>query len=420
VRTELLESCIFTIRRTSALERISDGERRGELIEDKRWVKGKELLAQARQSGKCLPLIFAAADRGGGLIYWAVIDDITLHTGKRPRTSVRFSALQSLAKQWPKHSLKKLGNDKPLSDDHIRGYVPCHTPRFLFAALPATAKVVPDSMKGDPQHGASDYARAFRKIEIAPHHKRMLQAHYHSDKRTLTAARMAHAMHYENWNGANLQYGKLAKLVGGALGWRPLPNIGLEVLATFEKPEHEWLWIMRAEIAKALEQLGWVGEDADTFPQEVATATPVFEGAVRVITVNAYERSTAARQKCVLHHGPACSACGVVLADVYGEVAQGYVHVHHLRPLAALNGKYRVDPARDLRPVCPNCHAIIHLETPPHTIQQVRRFLQAQRKSETPLGRAAPAAKRLDSTKRMQVRGRRKLTAMMSNACHNA
>lgn len=382
IRTKLFESCIFTISHTSALEEISGGDRRGELIEGKPWIKGNKLLDEARRSGKRLPLIFAAADHGGGLIYWAAIDDITLHTGKRPRTSVSFSALQPLAKQWPKHSLKKLSNDKPLSDHHIHGYVPCHTPRFLFAAFPATAKPVPATMKGSPKHGASDYACAFRKIAISPHHKRMLQAHYYSDQRTLTATGMAHAMHYENWNGANLQYGKLAKLVGKALGWRPLPYIALSVLATFEKPEHEWLWIMRAEIAESLEQLGWVGEDAYAIPQEIAAATPVFEGAVREIKVNAYERSTVARQKCILHHGPTCSACGVVLADLYGEVAQGHVHVHHLRPLAALNGKYRVDPARDLRPVCPNYHAVIHLKTPPYTIQQVRRFLQAQSKSD--------------------------------------
>jgi len=36
--------------------------------------------------------------------------------------------------------------------------------------------------------------------------------------------------------------------------------------------------------------------------------------------------------------------------------------VHHLVPISKIGKKYRVDPIKDLRPVCPNCHAVIHLK----------------------------------------------------------
>ncbi|MBX2983348.1 MAG: hypothetical protein KF843_11795 [Flavobacteriales bacterium] len=33
---------------------------------------------------------------------------------------------------------------------------------------------------------------------------------------------------------------------------------------------------------------------------------------------------------------------------------------------------YEIDPIKDLRPVCPNCHSIIHRQKTPLTIDEVR------------------------------------------------
>jgi predicted HNH restriction endonuclease len=35
-----------------------------------------------------------------------------------------------------------------------------------------------------------------------------------------------------------------------------------------------------------------------------------------------------------------------------------------------------VDPIADLRPVCPNCHAVIHRANPPYTLDDVRDMLR--------------------------------------------
>ncbi len=45
-------------------------------------------------------------------------------------------------------------------------------------------------------------------------------------------------------------------------------------------------------------------------------------------------------------------------AELYGELGEGVIHVHHLKELRSLGEEYQVDPIEDLRPVCPNCHAI--------------------------------------------------------------
>jgi len=52
---------------------------------------------------------------------------------------------------------------------------------------------------------------------------------------------------------------------------------------------------------------------------------------------------------------------------------------------AALHpGVARDDPIRDLRPVCPNCHVVIHRREPPYSIDEVRQLLTQQRLAEPP------------------------------------
>lgn len=231
----------------------------------------------------------------------------------------------------------------------------------------------------EPTYTTDDYTTAFRHVAVAPHHMRMLKAHYYAPNRTLTATQMSKALGYPKYTAANLHYGKLGRLVGERLAWQPLPDQTVFVLVTFEKPGREWHWIMRPAVVEALEQLRWVEGEHFGIPEEVEMTESLYEGAVRKVSVNAYERSSAAREKCILHYGCRCAACGLTLAEKYGEVAWGLVHVHHLRQLADINNQYLVDPIRDLRPVCPTCHAVIHSRTPPFTIEEVAGMIEAQK-----------------------------------------
>ena len=52
--------------------------------------------------------------------------------------------------------------------------------------------------------------------------------------------------------------------------------------------------------------------------------------------------------------------------------------MHHLLPLSEIKISYVVDPKEDLRPVCPNCHAVIHRRNPPFTLEEVRDMLAAR------------------------------------------
>lgn len=226
---------------------------------------------------------------------------------------------------------------------------------------------------------ADEYVTAFRRLRITPHHLRMLQAHYYAPDRTLTATQMARAVGYSGFTVANLHYGKLGRMVGIALGWTPLPTTLVGVVSEFKKPEREWHWVMRPAVVAALEQLGWVQEERPLIPEEVNIAAPLYEGAVRRISVNAYERNSAARETCILHYGCRCAACGLSLAERYGATAQGLIHVHHVRQLAHVTAEYRVNPIQDLRPVCPTCHSVIHTRTPPFTVEEVAAMIAETR-----------------------------------------
>lgn len=102
------------------------------------------------------------------------------------------------------------------------------------------------------------------------------------------------------------------------------------------------------------------------------------EGASRQVTLNIYERNLDARQQCIAHHGCRCMVCGFDFAAVYGELGRGFIHVHHLKPLSEIREEYEVDPVVDLRPVCPNCHAMLHRGTEMIGIDDLRQRINCQ------------------------------------------
>lgn len=111
------------------------------------------------------------------------------------------------------------------------------------------------------------------------------------------------------------------------------------------------------------------------FPDEVEPSQTFHEGSVRKVSVNAHERNSTARAKCISHYGTSCVVCGFNFEATYGEVGEGFIHVHHLRPLRKIGKEYKVNPIVDLRPVCPNCHAMIHRSDPPYTIEEIQKIL---------------------------------------------
>jgi len=116
-------------------------------------------------------------------------------------------------------------------------------------------------------------------------------------------------------------------------------------------------------------------EFASLYPDEVDESDRFREGSTKKVVVNRYERDSKARKACVDHYGTNCSCCNIDLGQQYGDLGIGFVHVHHLVPLSEIKQDYVIDPIRDLRPVCPNCHAMLHRTRPPLTIEELCQLI---------------------------------------------
>jgi hypothetical protein len=96
------------------------------------------------------------------------------------------------------------------------------------------------------------------------------------------------------------------------------------------------------------------------------------EGERATIYVNRYERDPRKRAACIRMFGTACAVCGFDFGTRYGDIGVGFIHVHNLNPLGIISKAHKVNTRKDLRPVCPNCHEMLHRRSPPFSIEELK------------------------------------------------
>ncbi|CUH52993.1 HNH endonuclease [Shimia marina] len=110
-----------------------------------------------------------------------------------------------------------------------------------------------------------------------------------------------------------------------------------------------------------------------------------YEGAETLAVQSLRERNTAARVRCIAYHRHmnngklACAVCGFDFTEVYGELGEGFINVHHLHPMSEAKSERQVVPEKDLVPVCPNCHAMIHRGGMTRTLDDMREIVKKGR-----------------------------------------
>ena len=129
----------------------------------------------------------------------------------------------------------------------------------------------------------------------------------------------------------------------------------------------------------------WFASDYDdtdsvALAEEIPSLGTYSEGARVSVTINAYERNPKARAACIAHRGHICAVCEFDFARVYGDLGEGFIHVHHVVPIGKIGKEYKIDPIEDLIPICPNCHAMIHRAEPPLTVEQLRQHINELKK----------------------------------------
>ena len=78
------------------------------------------------------------------------------------------------------------------------------------------------------------------------------------------------------------------------------------------------------------------------------------------VTITTHERNINARNKCIQSKGTKCFVCGFDFEKTYGELGKGFIHIHHVTPISNRDGRYEIEVEKELFPVCPNCHAMLH------------------------------------------------------------
>ncbi|WP_303323286.1 HNH endonuclease [Turicimonas muris] len=93
-----------------------------------------------------------------------------------------------------------------------------------------------------------------------------------------------------------------------------------------------------------------------------------------------YERDPKLRAKAIEEYGLGCVVCGTNFTEIYGELGENFIEVHHLIPISKTQTETSY---RNLRPVCSNCHRMLHRlyrrnekSIGPHAIEELRRLMK--------------------------------------------
>lgn len=212
-------------------------------------------------------------------------------------------------------------------------------------------------------------------------YRAILSTQYAAAGGKITANQLSDLLGEKRWSVINLRYGEIGHKLSDAIG--VLPRQGRDgkfwwwnMLSDGEQTEQGFIWTIWPALARALEELQVVSLTEVVLLEEIEIK--VSEGSKSQVTVNRYERSAVARRHCIKYHGTKCSICGFDFMVVYGTIGDGFIHVHHLIELSIISKDYEVNPIKDLRPVCANCHAMLHRKSPAYSIEELQQIIAQQ------------------------------------------
>lgn len=112
---------------------------------------------------------------------------------------------------------------------------------------------------------------------------------------------------------------------------------------------------------------------------ELYVKKPLTEGRQIEVQNTTYERNQEARTICLDRFGYNCSVCDFSFEQKYGIIGRKFIHVHHINPISEFKHEYIIEPEKDLRPVCPNCHYMLHSVDPPLSIEHLKKIIESQK-----------------------------------------
>ncbi len=134
-------------------------------------------------------------------------------------------------------------------------------------------------------------------------------------------------------------------------------------------------------VAEAIRKAVSIGLDDDIFGDldEASGITEAPEGRLLTRMHETRERSktlvAAAKNRALKTMGTlSCEACSFDFGKTYGPRGDGFIEVHHCKPVHTLveGSKTKLE---DLALLCANCHRVLHRQTPWLTVEEVRNLL---------------------------------------------
>ncbi len=92
------------------------------------------------------------------------------------------------------------------------------------------------------------------------------------------------------------------------------------------------------------------------------------------------ERNRTAAKNAKKFHGTTCQECDLNFGKRYGEIGEGFIEAHHLKPIGTLEEgvSIKYDVASEFAVLCANCHRMIHRTEDPSDLESFKGRLKAQ------------------------------------------
>lgn len=362
----LSELCVYTIVDPVVLAEAARHVQVFQRSEGKSWATAEKLWRDAVQLGDDFPVLLGDAADCSRLEYWGILRSLNITSAG---TEYMLDCVRRLPRLRSPQDLVLRNTGKNIAPGFIRPYAVCRTPAFL----------------------KQEYGKGTKEIQWFPklqaELRETLLVNYRLAGETL--GYWGHRFRQALDRKGALQTVK--DMLRRQAGDR---RAGLDVLleaghsewtveAVVLKPQFRPLFTSE-EIQAARSRLGRkqqaVAERAATrerlYPEELEPGRTYPAGQKKRIVVNAYERKDGARKSCLQAHGYRCTVCGLLMSELYGDIGEEFIHVHHLKQLALAEKEYELDPVVDLCPTCPNCHAMLHRREPPYTIEELKERLR--------------------------------------------
>ena len=117
----------------------------------------------------------------------------------------------------------------------------------------------------------------------------------------------------------------------------------------------------------------------------------VVEGKLTVKESKVRERSKKLREAAIQHYTIngkiVCSACGFDFGEKYGKYGDGYIQIHHEKPVCQYDDQgfnaYISEAIMNMKPLCANCHCMIHRKKEPITVAELKKIIDNERTSQS-------------------------------------